>query len=259
MTILPGSLDYLYYNGITPCIPYQAYEMLPMTNSGIMEMSGQSSMPQAGSLKGSALGIQSNNYNTGFNSTYNMQGMNPYSNGMNQYSSGMGGYSAVTNGYQSAAMNGSQYLDLAMQGGMYGNYTNSYDSFSRSSNSNYQYGNNSENSRNMYGEGNSLKNEYNYANAAYGLHSGIGTDVDYEKMANDEDGKNLRVSITNAAKSAKEGVMNAPSLVKGLAAAGIILGTVLLFIRKHTKPAAPAGGNNSGFWSKLNPKNWFKK
>ncbi len=29
MAILPGSLDYLYHNGILPCIPYEAYETAP--------------------------------------------------------------------------------------------------------------------------------------------------------------------------------------------------------------------------------------
>ena len=40
MAILPGSLDYLYYNGILDHIPYEAYEMSPMTPSGMMQMSG---------------------------------------------------------------------------------------------------------------------------------------------------------------------------------------------------------------------------
>ena len=40
MTILPGSLDYLYHNGILPSIPYEAYEMTPMTASGRAQMAG---------------------------------------------------------------------------------------------------------------------------------------------------------------------------------------------------------------------------
>ena len=40
MTILPGSLDYLYYNGILDHIPYEAYELGPITPSGIEEMNG---------------------------------------------------------------------------------------------------------------------------------------------------------------------------------------------------------------------------
>ena len=40
MTILPGSLDYLYYNGITETIPYVAYEMPPVTASGRAQLAG---------------------------------------------------------------------------------------------------------------------------------------------------------------------------------------------------------------------------
>ena len=34
MTILPGSLDYLYYNGILDHIPYEAYEYPSVGQSG---------------------------------------------------------------------------------------------------------------------------------------------------------------------------------------------------------------------------------
>ena len=44
MAILPGSLDYLYYNGIIDHIPYEAYEMTPMTPSGMAQMSGMSGL-----------------------------------------------------------------------------------------------------------------------------------------------------------------------------------------------------------------------
>lgn len=40
MAVLPGSLDYLYYNGILERIPYEAYEMTPMTASGQAQMMG---------------------------------------------------------------------------------------------------------------------------------------------------------------------------------------------------------------------------
>ncbi len=43
MTVLPGSLDYLYHNGILPCIPYEVYETTPVTQSGMMQMSGMGS------------------------------------------------------------------------------------------------------------------------------------------------------------------------------------------------------------------------
>ena len=40
MAVLPGSLDYLYYNGILNHIPYEAYEMTPMTASGRAQLAG---------------------------------------------------------------------------------------------------------------------------------------------------------------------------------------------------------------------------
>ncbi len=38
MTVLPGSLDYLYYNGILDHIPYEAYEMSPVANNAMNSM-----------------------------------------------------------------------------------------------------------------------------------------------------------------------------------------------------------------------------
>lgn len=40
MTVLPGSLDYLYHNGILDHVPYEVYQMTPMTQSGMLQMSG---------------------------------------------------------------------------------------------------------------------------------------------------------------------------------------------------------------------------
>ena len=48
MAILPGSLDYLYYNGIVDYIPYEAYSISPMTPSGYAQMSGAAYNPYAG-------------------------------------------------------------------------------------------------------------------------------------------------------------------------------------------------------------------
>ena len=49
MAVLPGSLDYLYYNGIIDRIPYEAYEIMPMTPSGMAQMSGAGMCMGAGS------------------------------------------------------------------------------------------------------------------------------------------------------------------------------------------------------------------
>lgn len=54
MTIQPGSLDYLYYNGILDHIPYEAYEYTPVTKSGMTQYN--TNMPSGMSLKQAALG-----------------------------------------------------------------------------------------------------------------------------------------------------------------------------------------------------------
>ena len=38
MTVLPGSLDYLYHNRILDHIPYEAYQTVPMAQVGVMQM-----------------------------------------------------------------------------------------------------------------------------------------------------------------------------------------------------------------------------
>ena len=40
MSVLPGSLDYLYHNGIINHIPYEAYEMTPINNKAYAPMNG---------------------------------------------------------------------------------------------------------------------------------------------------------------------------------------------------------------------------
>lgn len=55
MTVLPGSLDYLYYNGILDHIPYEAYEMTPVANNAMSSMNAMNAtqylnMAQTGSL-----------------------------------------------------------------------------------------------------------------------------------------------------------------------------------------------------------------
>lgn len=52
MAVLPGSLDYLYYNGIIDHIPYEAYELSPITPSGMAQMSGMSGMGHAPMMYG---------------------------------------------------------------------------------------------------------------------------------------------------------------------------------------------------------------
>ena len=163
MTVLPGSLDYLYYNGIIDHIPYEAYDMQPV-------------------------------------------------------------------------MNGSQYLNMAQQGALYNTY-NSQDSFVRRKDSH--------------------QNEYSVLRQAYGIGNGIGRDVDYEVMANGEEGKNLRLSILDAAGKTKGKVSNSSNLTKGVLSAGVILLTLACLFKGKKRPLISAHGKTSG--SMWNPINWFKK
>ena len=84
MAILPGSLDYLYHNGIVNSIPYDAYAMTPVTPSGMAQMAG--------------MGM-------GFNYNQSMGAM----------------HSPMSVGYPQ--MNGSQYLQAAQTGMLYNTYT----------------------------------------------------------------------------------------------------------------------------------------
>ncbi len=223
MTINPYVLNSLYNQGIIDCVPMDLCTVSPMTQSGVMETAGLSTMPQIGNIKQNITGSQIINQNT-YNST----------------------------------QTGSQYLDTAMKGEMYGYYGNSYDSFVRSSNNYNQQSNVSTAKNKMSRLDNGIGSEYNGANAAYGINNGVGIGIDHERMANDLDGQNLRVSIKQAAASAKESVMNSHPAVKGLLSIGIIGGTILLLLKGKKKPAVQPQTNTS-FWSKLNPKNWFRK
>lgn len=47
MTVMPGSLDYLYYNGVLDHIPYEAYEMTPGNYNNPLAQSLNMSMPSS--------------------------------------------------------------------------------------------------------------------------------------------------------------------------------------------------------------------
>lgn len=126
MTVLPGSLDYLYYNGTLDHIPYEAYEMGPVTPSGMAQMSGM------GTGIGMAYGMNPmGGYN--MNSGYQMNGY------------GMNGYVSP---YQ---MSGSQYLQAAQQGSLYNNYT-TQDNFVNRYNSGISQGQNLSKENYRFGE-----------------------------------------------------------------------------------------------------------
>lgn len=177
MTVLPGSLDYLYYNGILDHIPYEAYEMGPATASGM---------------------------------------------GYNQ-------------------MNGSQYLNQAMQGSMYNTYTNP-DTFVRRNSNEYRQG-----------------EDYSLAQQTFGINDGIGKDSDLEVKAFGDEGKSFRETIVNGAKSTGSSFLNAPNFIKGLVSGALIIGTLFCLLKGKKKAPIESIPEKTSFWSKMNPKNWFKK
>ena len=207
MAVLPGSLDYLYYNGILDHIPYEAYEMGPVTASGM-----------------------------GYNQ------MNP------MVSSGMSGYNQ---------MNGSQYIDQAKQGLLYDTYT-SPDTFVKRNPNEYRQGQDYSFGKQAFGVNNGIGVDSNLGTKTFGINDGIGRDSDFEVKAVGDEGKSFRESLVDSAKSTASGFSNAPTFVKGLIAGGIMVGTLFCLLRGKKTPS-PAVTQKTSFWSKLNPKNWFKK
>ena len=250
MSIMPGSLDYLYYEGITPCIPYEAYGQLPATASGMAEISGIPMTPQPGNLKQAVL-----------------SGENPtmaYSDVNNQNYGAYNGYGSMQNTYNnsytmdysvgnSSAINQNQYQNSIsnMKGAQYGNYANSHNSFLVGGNSrNPQYDNSKYSTvQNTAGAGIGGNYPINYT--PYG--NDVFINSNDKNSSNGE--KNFREEIIESAKSAKESVLNSGSTFKGLLSAGLILLTAILLFRGKKKSN---GAGNSSFFQKINPKNWFK-
>lgn len=191
MSVMPGSLDYLYYNGILDHIPYEAYETTMAAPSG---MGGVGAGVNGVGVNGGMMNTPGMMNNTTMNSAQTM--MNPQT-----------------------SMNAEQYLTSAMQGNAYSTY-NSPDTFVRRNNS----------------------------------VSSQGQDYDLMQNAVGIKGSTFKDNISNAAQQAK----NAPSFLKGLAAGGIIIGTLVCILKGRKKPTVEEAVK-PGFWSKLNPLKWFKK
>lgn len=134
------------------------------------------------------------------------------------------------------ATNATQYLNMAQSGALYNTYAN--DTFVRSN-------------------VDDVKNNYSIKEHAYGIGNGYGKSADYEVMANGEEGKNFRQAITDSVKNTGNKVANSSPIVKGLLSLGTIGLTLLCIFKGKKKPVISSG--KSGFWSKLNPLNWFKK
>lgn len=255
MTITPGSLDYLYYNGVLDHIPYEAYEMGPVVANS--QQTGFTGLPPLGSLKQSILG--DNNYNSVTNQTTNT----------------------------------SDYLNSAMKGEMYGYYGNSNDSFTRTTNSSINQSGNYSQSAQMFGTSNgygglngsasnmSIANGNGYLSPAQGMNGydlGVQSE-DYPKYSlfNNRGYGNRQANYDSSNRN-KGGFGKA--LLTMLAATGAIVGGI--FLLSKGKPAEKTTiwqdlrnwfkNNNIGaklnpknwiknhpnFWAKLNPKNWVK-
>ena len=50
MTVYPGSLDYLYHNGVLECIPYEAYSM-PIAQQPSMNVNPYSNLKQQNQMQ----------------------------------------------------------------------------------------------------------------------------------------------------------------------------------------------------------------
>ena len=75
----------------------------------------------------------------------------------------------------------------------------------------------------------------------------------------EDEGANFRESIKEAIGKTKEHSKENPSLVKGLIAGSIILGTLISCLSRGKKAPAAPHAESPSFFAKLNPKNWFKK
>lgn len=241
MTILPGSLDYLYYNGILEHIPYEAYEMVMASPSGTKQNSMESELREIRNMKKQGLNGTASTYNS------NIQGYN---------------------------MQNNSYQNTIQKGQMYGYNGNSYDSFNGTTN--YQQ------------MGMQPQEKMSGRNNRRGLNifrrngeSGVNNKYD-SRLQNDEyDFKSL---INSESKDSKTGVLNSHHLWKGLIATAIIIATPILLIKGLIKPKAAKNtaakpksrrwfkkknpppppntttqsSNKKSFWSKLDPRNWFK-
>lgn len=241
--IVPGSLDYLYYNQVLDHIPYEAYEIIPAVPN--MPDKFKQNLDEMMQLaKPSSTNNFMNNYTTG-----SLNGMNNFSSNYSQFAQNMpvvgqnnyvqqnqySMYGNSMNSYQQ--MNGSQYLDIAKQGYGYNNNFNTNDTFSR-------FNNNFQN-----GQANQMMSCNNYGNL-----NNIG-------MSNQvSDGKSFRESILDSAKSTGSKISSLPIWITGTAGLGIMIWTLrsLLSGKKNPAPEITMPSNCESFWSKLNPKKLLK-
>ena len=195
---------------------------------------------------------------------------NLYSQGILDYAP----YELCNSGINVSSKNGisNPYLNTAMQGTQFQNYGQTPDSFCASGKTgtvqpnsemgsaqvsssfgNENIGINSEAGSNAYGlQGIGAKSQT--GENAYGL-QGIGMQGPSEQAAWGGFGDTSQ-SIKDGLSRVFGFTQNIPSPIKGLAAAGMMIGALALALKTKKKPKVKPKTN---FFSNLNPVNWFKK
>lgn len=195
---------------------------------------------------------------------------NLYSQGILDYAP----YELCNSGINVSSMNGisNPYLNTAMQGTQFQNYGQTPDSFCASGKiGTVQPNPEMSSARGSFGFGNdSIGINSQAGSNAYGL-QGIGAQSQAGSNAYGLQGIGMQSPSEQAAwggfgdtsQGIKDGIskvsgfaQNIPSPIKGLAAAGMMIGALALALKTKKKPQVKSKTN---FFSNLNPVNWFRK
>ena len=195
---------------------------------------------------------------------------NLYSQGILDYAP----YELCNSGINVSSMNGisNPYLNTAMQGTQFQNYGQTPDSFCASGKiGTVQPNPEMSSARGSFGFGNDNIGINSQAGSnAYGL-QGIGAQSQAGSNAYGLQGIGMQGPSEQAAwggfsdtsQGIKDGIskvsgftQNVPSPIKGIAAAGMMIGALALALKTKNNPQAKPKTN---FFSNLNPVNWFRK
>ena len=179
---------------------------------------------------------------------------NLYSQGILDYAP----YELCNSGINVSSMNGisNPYLNTAMQGTQFQNYGQTPDSFCASGKiGTVQPNPEMSSARGSFGFGNdSIGINSQAGSNAYGL-QGIGMQSPSEQAAWGGFGDTSQ-GIKDGISKVSGFTQNIPSPIKGLAAAGMMIGALALALKTKKKPQVKPKTN---FFSNLNPVNWFRK
>ena len=92
----------------------------------------------------------------------------------------------------------------------------------------------------------------------YDTYTGQDTFVQRNSIGEEDEITNFKNSLTESSEKSSEKKSKSPELIKGAFASLILLGTTLFLLCRRKKAPQPQTETTS-FFSKLNPKNWFKK